>query len=71
VIEADPDEPLTPVAVIHLANAYGLAACGQFGNTMTTKHCESVTCKVDLLRKSGEFPVSNEELDDTATTVYE
>jgi hypothetical protein len=26
---------------------------------------------VDLLRKSGEFPVSNEELDDTATTVYE
>ena len=24
-----------------------------------------------LLRKSGEFPVSNEELDDTATTVYE
>jgi hypothetical protein len=27
--------------------------------------------QVDLLRKSGEFPVSNEELDDTATTVYE
>ena len=27
--------------------------------------------KMDLLRKSGEFPVSNEELDDTATTVYE
>jgi hypothetical protein len=27
--------------------------------------------EVDLLRKSGEFPVSNEELDDTATTVYE
>jgi hypothetical protein len=26
---------------------------------------------VDLLWKSGEFPVSNEELDDTATTVYE
>ena len=26
---------------------------------------------LDLLRKSGEFPVSNEELDDTATTVYE
>jgi hypothetical protein len=26
---------------------------------------------VDLLRQSGEFPVSNEELDDTATTVYE
>jgi len=26
---------------------------------------------VDLLRKSGEFPVSNEELDETATTVYE
>ena len=26
---------------------------------------------VDLLRKSGEFPVSNEELNDTATTVYE
>jgi hypothetical protein len=26
---------------------------------------------MDLLRKSGEFPVSNEELDDTATTVYE
>jgi hypothetical protein len=26
---------------------------------------------LDLLRKSGEFPVSNEELNDTATTVYE
>ena len=26
---------------------------------------------VDLLRKSGEFPVSKEELDDAATTVYE
>jgi Family of unknown function (DUF5681) len=26
---------------------------------------------LDLLRKSGEFPVSNEELDETATTVYE
>jgi hypothetical protein len=26
---------------------------------------------MDLLRKSGEFPVSNEELDETATTVYE
>ena len=26
---------------------------------------------MDLLRKSGEFPVSDEELDDTATTVYE
>jgi len=26
---------------------------------------------LDLLRKSGEFPVSNEELDDTATTIYE
>jgi hypothetical protein len=26
---------------------------------------------MDLLRKSGEFPVSNEELNDTATTVYE
>jgi len=26
---------------------------------------------LDLLRESGEFPVSNEELDDTATTVYE
>jgi hypothetical protein len=25
---------------------------------------------MDLLRKSGEFPVSNEELDETATTVY-
>ena len=26
---------------------------------------------MDLLRKSGEFPVSDEELDDAATTVYE
>ena len=31
---------------------------------------QSSVC-VDLLRKSGEFPVSNEELDETATTVYE
>jgi hypothetical protein len=28
------------------------------------------TENLDLLRKSGEFPVSNEELDETATTVY-
>ncbi len=27
--------------------------------------------RVDLLRKSGEFPMSYEELDDTAATVYE
>ena len=27
--------------------------------------------KLDLLRKSGEFPMSYEELDDTAATVYE
>src|SRR5215468_5618324 len=26
---------------------------------------------LDLLRESGEFPMSDEELDDTATTVYE
>src|SRR5262249_41293383 len=26
---------------------------------------------LDLLRDSGEFPMSDEELDDTATTVYE
>src|ERR1700730_836145 len=32
-----------------------------------------ISCRasLDLLRKSGEFPVSNEELDETATTVYE
>jgi apoptosis-inducing factor 3 len=36
----------------------------------TTTH-SAVVIGVDLLRKSGEFPVSNEELDDTATTVYE
>jgi hypothetical protein len=27
--------------------------------------------ELDLLRKSGEFPISYEELDDTAATVYE
>jgi hypothetical protein len=26
---------------------------------------------LDLLRKSGEFPMSYEELDDTAATIYE
>jgi hypothetical protein len=26
--------------------------------------------RMDLLRKSGEFPVSSEELDETATTVH-
>src|SRR5207248_11057766 len=26
---------------------------------------------MDLLRESGEFPMSDEELDDAATTVYE
>jgi hypothetical protein len=27
--------------------------------------------QLDLLRKSGEFPMRYEELDDTAATVYE
>jgi hypothetical protein len=27
--------------------------------------------EVDLLRKNGEFPMSDEELDDTAATFYE
>jgi hypothetical protein len=44
------------------------ALCGRSGKhlvrTLRDPH-------LDLLRKSGEFPVSNEELDDTATTVYE
>ena len=31
----------------------------------------SSTREVDLLRKSGEFPMSYEELDDTAATIYE
>jgi hypothetical protein len=26
--------------------------------------------RLDLLRKSGEFPVNDEELDETAATVY-
>ena len=29
------------------------------------------TLGLDLLRKSGEFPISYEELDDPAATVYE
>ena len=29
------------------------------------------SAEMDLLRKSGEFPMSYEELDDTAATVYE
>jgi len=32
---------------------------------------EPLATDLDLLRKSGEFPVSDEELDDAATTVYE
>ena len=35
------------------------------------KDLEAENTRLDLLRQSGEFPVSNEELDDTATTVYE
>jgi hypothetical protein len=27
--------------------------------------------ELDSLRKSGEFPVSDEELDETATPIYE
>jgi hypothetical protein len=38
---------------------------------LTTITCTSPPGSMDLLRKSGEFPVSNEELDETATTVYE
>jgi ABC-type transport system substrate-binding protein len=34
-------------------------------------NCSSRSCPLDLLRKSGEFPLSNEELNDAATTVYE
>jgi hypothetical protein len=31
----------------------------------------SATSNLDLLRKSGEFPMSYQELDDTAATIYE
>jgi hypothetical protein len=47
-------------------NALACRRCG--ARTVSTL---SVTVAVDLLRKSGEFPVSKEELDDAATTVYE
>ncbi len=54
VIDADADEPLTPVTVIHLADAHGLAACGEIGNTMATKHRESVTCEECLHLQQAE-----------------
>jgi hypothetical protein len=47
---------------------------GKAGGTVAVRRTlASTICRVtvDLLWKSGEFPVSNEELDDTATTVYE
>jgi hypothetical protein len=68
VIDADPDEPLTPIAVIHLADDHGLAACGQFGNTMTTKHRESVTCKgcLDLNGVSGQNRESSVDAENSA-----
>jgi hypothetical protein len=34
-------------------------------------HRKVVSVGLDLLRKSGEFPMSTEELDDAAATVYE
>jgi len=38
---------------------------------LVSNAAKSANLSLDLLRKSGEFPMSNEELDDTATTVYE
>jgi hypothetical protein len=44
---------------------------GEFGGGAVQLAAERIgRGEVDLLRKSGEFPVSNEELDETATTVY-
>jgi hypothetical protein len=45
-----------------------------FGHWKTTTFVAALrrgSLGVDLHRKSGEFPVSNEELDDAAATVYE
>ena len=45
VIEADDDEPLTPIAHVHLADERcGLPACGRLGPVATTKHREQVSC---------------------------
>jgi hypothetical protein len=42
----------------------------KLGSLFLTLPIRVLNGQVDLLRKSGEFPVSNEELDETATTVY-
>jgi hypothetical protein len=39
------------------------------GRIVSLKHRHGPA--LDLLRKSGEFPVSNEKLDHAATTVYD
>ncbi len=44
VIAADDNEPLTPIAYIHLAAEHGLPACGRIGYVATTKHHEDVSC---------------------------
>jgi hypothetical protein len=65
---------------MHVSEAYGSALLLEspfedvFDATFQLKTSAGIprTCsRMVLLRKSGEFPVSNEELDDTATTVYE
>ena len=41
------------------------------GNVLCVSNPLRIEAALDLLRKSGEFPMSYEELDDTAATVYE
>jgi hypothetical protein len=54
----------------HYAGHHGLVGAG-VGCVIGRHEAHKRSRELDLLRKSGEFPVSNEELDETATTVYE
>ena len=64
----EPDgELITQAGYDNKAQRFGVFDARQFVIPNPTPDA----ARMDLLRKSGEFPMSYEELDDTAATVYE
>ena len=62
---------MTPVFRRKIPWAFGVQPALRESEVADAPTLDPKMLKVDLLRKSGEFPMSYEELDDTAATVYE